>query len=856
MLPEIAKTSLEVRLDWTPADVGKYARAMAVACANTGHPLTDSVFGIDLSDEDNPATAYLRSSDPAVWRRRAARAVKIGQELRELHAGRIGKGAEHTYSGASSKVWYDHRKQAEAAFLATNVVYNAVTGKATPLAELAKTDFDRASRHYAFLHGIQVLAANADLNWAMLTITLPSEWHPNPATKSKKPHRWNGKSALEGHKVIAEGWNRVRSMLRKQGMVMSGVRTEEPQQDTTPHWHIAFFYRNKQDLAAISRAVLAQFPAGLRIRRSIPTQRKKLRFHVEQYQTLSAFDGKRPHKNARLPAQCQIDVGFKKTGNEEVDAKVQSFASYVFKYVSKNAGVSMGADGEDESRAGAEDVVRHRQTYGFRQLEFFGIPKGAATCWDLLRQINLAEQDPALQCPPGIAALAALAQREKGEGMADYLQALGGLAAAPGVARVGIAAMSKETMSKYRSRGKKIIGLEWNDGTNEEVFVIKSGDNAILKAQAAAAVSVAVGRGDFEQEEAFYDNRIAEQAGLVQLGTVKTVAEKQHNDSVTAAVEASHTVIAAAGSGKTKLLVDRAAYLVAQGVSASKVVLATFTREAAAELKSRLSAMGVNGVQVGTMHSLSARWLGVFCSDFDKLIADATIAGKQDLYLLVDEAQDLSPEQWSWARANAKHIFAVGDPRQAIYQWRGAEPSGIEKQAVLTSVNRDLFNPGGELDLSLNRRSAEAIVVMGNAIAEGHKLAAFDSAKGVGAVTRYKALTVSAEIEHLIEWAKSREGSVAVLTRTNTELARIKSEFMLAGLAHVDVWTVHASKCAEWDNVALACGTRKETEEAKDAAELFYVAATRAKKVFHMTAVGQLPELLSAAVVKLSGRLP
>jgi hypothetical protein len=856
MLPDIARTPLEVRLNWTPADVGLYSRQMAVACANAGYPLVDPVFQIDLNDEEHPETAYLKSADPSTWRRKAARAVKIAQEMQELHGGLIGKGTENLYSGPASKVWFEHRKVAEAAFLASNVVYDAVTRVATPLADLAKTDFDRASRHYAFLHGIQVLAEKSDLNWAMLTITLPSEWHPNPATKSKKAHRWNGRSALDGHKVIAEGWNRVRAMLRKSGLIMSGVRTEEPQQDTTPHWHIAFFYRDRTDLDLISRAVLAQFPAGLRIRRSIPTKRKKLRFHNEQYQTLAAFDAKKAHKNIRLPAQCQIDVGFKRTGNAEVDSKVQSFASYVFKYVSKNAGVSMGADGEEESRAGAEDVVRHRQTYGFRQLEFFGIPKGAATCWDLLRQINLAEQDPLLKCPPGMAALAAITQQEKGKGMADYLEALGGLAACPVAARMGISVMSKETLTKYRSRGKKIIGLEWNDGITEELFVIKSGDKAILKTKAAEAVSAAVEKGDVEQEGAFYEATVAAGNGLVQLGTVKTVAEKQHIDSVQAAIEASHTVIAAAGSGKTRLLVDRAAYLVSQGISPSKVALATFTREAAAELKKRLSGMGVEGVQVGTMHSLSAKWVGVFSGDYDSLIQDATAAGKQNLYLLVDEAQDLSPEQWAWARANGKHIFAVGDPRQAIYQWRGAEASGIETQAILTSVNRDLFNPGGELDLSLNRRSSEAIVVLANAIASGNKLAAFDAAKGEGAVTRYKATTVAGEISHLIEWARGREGSVAVLTRTNTELARIKAEFVLAGLAHVDVWTVHGSKGGEWDNVALSCGTRKETEEADDAAELFYVAVTRAKKAFHMTAVGQLPSILSEAVVKVAGRAP
>ncbi len=48
--------------------------------------------------------------------------------------------------------------------------------------------------------------------------------------------------------------------------------------------------------------------------------------------------------------------------------------------------------------------------------------------------------------------------------------------------------------------------------------------------------------------------------------------------------------------------------------------------------------------------------------------------------LLVDEAQDLSPLQWSVVRIlarNVEHIVIAGDDDQALYVWGGADPAGM-----------------------------------------------------------------------------------------------------------------------------------------------------------------------------------
>ena len=83
------------------------------------------------------------------------------------------------------------------------------------------------------------------------------------------------------------------------------------------------------------------------------------------------------------------------------------------------------------------------------------------------------------------------------------------------------------------------------------------------------------------------------------------------NDRQTQVVDSSggyQLVIASAGSGKTKTLVHRVAALIQQGVSADNILLLTFTRKAADEMKDRvIKLIGDTGSQVvcGTFHSFA-----------------------------------------------------------------------------------------------------------------------------------------------------------------------------------------------------------------------------------------------------------
>ena len=71
-------------------------------------------------------------------------------------------------------------------------------------------------------------------------------------------------------------------------------------------------------------------------------------------------------------------------------------------------------------------------------------------------------------------------------------------------------------------------------------------------------------------------------------------------------------VLAGAGSGKTKVITHRFAYLTSQKIPPTSILAMTFTNKAANEMKERIESLtkkSTNGLWVGTFHSLSARIL-------------------------------------------------------------------------------------------------------------------------------------------------------------------------------------------------------------------------------------------------------
>jgi DNA helicase-2/ATP-dependent DNA helicase PcrA len=78
----------------------------------------------------------------------------------------------------------------------------------------------------------------------------------------------------------------------------------------------------------------------------------------------------------------------------------------------------------------------------------------------------------------------------------------------------------------------------------------------------------------------------------------------------------SSLICAAPGSGKTKTIVSRAAYMIEEGIDPSNILMFTFTRKGATEIRERVEAKigkKATGILVGTYHSFCSRTLRKYC---------------------------------------------------------------------------------------------------------------------------------------------------------------------------------------------------------------------------------------------------
>lgn len=157
-------------------------------------------------------------------------------------------------------------------------------------------------------------------------------------------------------------------------------------------------------------------------------------------------------------------------------------------------------------------------------------------------------------------------------------------------------------------------------------------------------------------------------------------------------------------------------------------------------------------------------------------------------HVLVDEAQDCDSLQWDFVDALAQRCdsyFAVGDPSQSIYEWRGASPEGLIELAEDSET---------EFPLATTFRCGRLICEAANRVIEGveHTMPVECGTGKDGSVYGRSDKSVGDErfdaIPALVDWElcenRWKYSDIAVLCRTNRVADWVSDLLARAGVPH------------------------------------------------------------------------
>ena len=295
------------------------------------------------------------------------------------------------------------------------------------------------------------------------------------------------------------------------------------------------------------------------------------------------------------------------------------------------------------------------------------------------------------------------------------------------------------------------------------------------------------------------------------------------------------------GSGKTKLLVHKAASLLwIEKTKPDALLILTYTRAACRELKKRLIDLAgplAKSVTISTFHALAFSILAIQGSknELDKDGGSDVIAKAADLLkngedvgvgapsvILVDEFQDLSLAEYNLLRAlydlndKGSRIIVVGDDDQNIFSFRGGSSEFFErfkndyektKSYYLSTNYRSCIN--------LVKSSAPILGLLKNRIKEGVPQQARNLTKGTLVFYQYtdkvKAAFAAPYLAKELSIRVPGE-SFAILSRENAEsyLSAAKLEELKAPFGMLK--NRDKDKCSI-DNIREIIGFRKFLEE-------------------------------------------
>jgi Bacteriophage replication gene A protein (GPA) len=238
--------------------------------------------------------------------------------------------------------------------------------------------------------GFEELANKYGHKAVFVTVTCPSKMHAVLKSGQANP-KYDGTKPDDAQKYLVKTWAQCRAKLARLGLKFYGLRVAEPHHDATPHWHMIFFFNDKDRGNLVSEI--------------------RTYFLREDWTEAGASENR---------------VKF-----VHIKPSKGTAAGYVVKYVSKNIG---GIDGEssDEAKASSNSLAGRVEAWAstWRIRQFQQIGGHSVTVWRELRRVSC---ELAQQAGAQIFNSWYTAQRKDTikASFAEYIESMGGLNTPP-----------------------------------------------------------------------------------------------------------------------------------------------------------------------------------------------------------------------------------------------------------------------------------------------------------------------------------------------------------------------------------------------------------------------------------------
>ncbi|CCV63707.1 DNA helicase, UvrD/REP type [Alteracholeplasma palmae J233] len=335
-------------------------------------------------------------------------------------------------------------------------------------------------------------------------------------------------------------------------------------------------------------------------------------------------------------------------------------------------------------------------------------------------------------------------------------------------------------------------------------------------------------------------------------------------------------LLAGAGTGKTRVIVERIKYLLENKITVEEKILSiSFTQKSAKELKKRI---GKENIKSQTFHSFCLSYLDfknvlepkVFNSEELLLISnyknslfrkkmpkhykeyEAYLKNQAGIdyddilinflklknipkydYIFIDEFQDTNPLQYQVLKKlvhSMTNVFSVGDPDQSIYAFRGSDIKIIDK--YIKDYKAKIYL------LDENYRCNKKVLLTANKLISKNKKRFNKALYPIKTKDGLVEIVYTKDRFKTIKTIIKRENFLTILVRSYHSHRNLESYLEENYVFNYQLLTIHQAKGLEFDAVLILgtsemvrTNTQKELEEER---RILFVALTRAKEKVYL----------------------